>query len=370
VPKTGGTSLIATLDRFFPVNRIFPHQLWWEVNGIEKVRAQNYDFFRGHFGGGAADLLTDKEIKYFTVLRNPIKLAYSSYQHVLRDKNTQVHDLVVNENMDFESFLSHPKTAHLASNRIVHNFCYGENNKIDKEGTVINEKTFKTIRKHLNPVHNGLTEEECFKKAIEFIDNAKWFGILEHFNESLDLLCYTMVWPPVGQTAKLNRNKKPTEISAAAKQQAAQTNNNDFLLYEYGLKVFKDKYQNMLTELGIGADCDDDEVFKRIDQYYQDNYLKAHQINLKSEVQYTVGDVILGSQWHQREWSINHHSYFCWSGPGNQSTIDFWVIPNKYDIKIKIINTVTKEFMDTLKIKINDQAVDWEQHKKRQLSGN
>ncbi|MCX7544506.1 sulfotransferase family protein [Marinicella gelatinilytica] len=364
VPKTGGTTLIATLDRFFPVDRIFPHQLWWEVEDIEQVRNHNYNFFRGHFGGGAADLLTDKEIFYFTVLRNPVKLAYSTYQHVLRDKNTHVHDLVIRENMDFETFLSHPKTFHLASNRIVHNFCYGENNNIDKQGTVINNNSFKAIRKQLNPIHNGLTEEECFEKAIDFINNSKWFGILEHFNESLHLLCYTMVWPPVGQTAKLNRNKKTTEISQEAKKQAAKINNHDFQLYEYALKIFKNKYHKMLTELGFSTDSDNDNVSHLIDQYYQDNYLKIHDVGLKNEVYYTVADVILGSQWHQREWSINHQSYFCWSGPGNQSSIDFWVKPNNYDIKVKFINTVTKDYMDKLKIKINDQAVDWESYNK------
>ncbi|KAA3646958.1 MAG: hypothetical protein DWP95_03195 [Proteobacteria bacterium] len=362
VPKTGGTSLIATLDRFFPVNRIFPHQLWWEVNDTGKVRAQDYDFFRGHFGGGAADLLTNKEVLFFTVLRNPIKLAYSTYQHVLRDQNTQVHDLVINKKLDFEAFLSHPKTSHLASNRIVHNFCYGENNQIDKHNTVINEKSFKIIRKHLNPIHNGLSEEDCFKKSIEFIDKTKWFGILEHFDKSLDLLCYTMVWPPVGQTAKLNTNKKPAEISVTAKLQAAKINNHDFQLYEYALKVFNEKYQKMLTNLGVDPNNAHHKVSELIDQHYQDYYLKAHNVELKSSVTYTVADIILGSQWHQREWSFNHRSYYCWSGPGNHSFIDFWMIPKDYHLTIKILNVVDKNFLKGLVIKINNHTVSWKQH--------
>lgn len=361
VPKTGGTTLIATLDRFFPQERIFPHQLWWEVGDIEQVRKDNFEFFRGHFGGGAANLLTDKDVEFFTVLRNPIKLAYSTYQHVLRDKHTQVHNLVVKEKMNFESFLSHPKTSHLASNRIVHNFCYGENNQIDKQNTIINDKSFKFIRKQLNPLHNGLTEDACFQKALNFLEASKWFGILEYFNESLDLLCYTMVWPPVGQTVKLNQNKNPQNITDEAIKKATEINVYDFQLYEYALKVFKEKYHSMLKSLG--ANKNHHNVSELIDQYYQNNYLTAHQIDLQNEIEYTVADVILGSQWHRREWSADHHCYFCWSGPESKSFLDFWLKPNHYVIRITLINTVSKNFMDSLKIKINDQFIHWHHHK-------
>ena len=58
IPKTAGTSFIVLLDRFFAVEKIFPHQLWREVSSIDTDENQAYQLFRGHFGGGGVKQLT------------------------------------------------------------------------------------------------------------------------------------------------------------------------------------------------------------------------------------------------------------------------------------------------------------------------
>ena len=56
IPKTGGSSFTAILDRFFDVNEIFQPQLWWEVGDLKAVRNKAYQCIRGHFGIGAQAL--------------------------------------------------------------------------------------------------------------------------------------------------------------------------------------------------------------------------------------------------------------------------------------------------------------------------
>ena len=103
VPKTGGTSFIVFLDRFFPAKVIFPHQLWIEIGDLSQVNKQAYNLIRGHFGGCTADLFTDRQIRSLTILRDPVKLAYSTYEYVRREHNTALHDLVMAEKMSFET---------------------------------------------------------------------------------------------------------------------------------------------------------------------------------------------------------------------------------------------------------------------------
>ena len=52
VPKTAGTSFIVLLDRFYPADKIFPHQLWREIKHIDVNCNAQFDLYRGHLGGG------------------------------------------------------------------------------------------------------------------------------------------------------------------------------------------------------------------------------------------------------------------------------------------------------------------------------
>ncbi len=355
VPKTGGTSFIVFLDRFFPAKVIFPHQLWIEVGDFKQVDKQAYNLIRGHFGGCAIDVLSDKEIKYLTILRDPVKLAYSTYEYVRREQNTALHQFVVAENMSFETFLSHPRTKHLVSDRMVHNLVFGHNYDKSVENMVLTDKSFSQFRKRINKGQKELTNEQRLQISKSFIDRCLWFGVLERYDDAVRLLCYTMAWPPQGQSQRLNVNKIKPVITAEAKATALAQNTLDSAVYEYAIERFNQEYEQMLGALNVAPEIGPTELDEVLDRHYQNNYVDRYNYRLTDHIDYDFSEILLGSQWHRREWNALGQYYFRWTGPGNTSSIDFWMLPNNYRITIHTVDAINKNFLDQLKIDINNK---------------
>ena len=361
VPKTGGTSFIVFLDRFFPAKVIFPHQLWHEIGDFKQIDRSAYNLIRGHFGGCAVDLISDKHIQYLTIMREPVKLAYSTYEHVRRDKNTALHPLVMAEKMSFETFVSHPKTKHLITDRMVHNLTFGR----DYDPTV---KTFDfaaephhVFRRKMNRGQRELDDAIRLQLAKQFLADALWFGILERFDDSVRLLCYKMAWPPLRKSQKLNINKIKPVITDEARKTALSHNQLDIKLYDHAVTQFDLAYTEMLSELGANQNTAPEAVDDLIDQHYQANYTQRHQMSLAESIEYDFSEVLLGGQWHRREWNALNKSYFRWTGPGNTSFLDFWMLPQDYRIKVIVVDAISSELLDGVQVHINDQAVEVEQ---------
>ena len=89
--------------------------------------------------------------------------------------------------------------------------------------------------------------------------------------------------------------------------------------------------------------------------YYQSHYEKP----LQDLIKYDFGDVLLGSQWHRRELKQPEDEYFRWTGPETQSCIDFWLIPQDYQISMRIINAISTAILDDLTIELNGHELSW-----------
>ncbi len=360
VPKTGGTSFIVFLDRFFPSQAIHQPQLWWEVGDLAEVRKKNHQLFRGHLGGQSGSLLSNKTVKHITLVRDPVKLAYSTYQFVRRIKETALHDLVVKENMSFETFLAHPKTQHLVSNRLVHNFCYGHGVTKEAVDFEVNEKNFTTFRKLASQGMKQMSEEEQLKKSLQFIDDCFWVGVLEQFDHAVRLLSYQMVWPPMGASQKLNTHKKPPEISEKAYQVAKELNQLDMTIYQAAKDRFDHAIQNMYSSLGVDMDGDAADLDQAIDNHYQKNHLNSHEKKLAESVEFNCSDVLLGSQWHRREWNEIDKKYFRWSGPSNRSSIDFWVKPAAYRVNVSVCDAISEATLDEMEVWVKGRKLQYQ----------
>lgn len=358
VPKTGGTSFIVFLDRFYPSQAIHQPQLWWEVGDLIKVRGANYQLFRGHLGGQSCALLSDQQVSCITLLRDPVKLAYSTYQFVKRIKETALHDLVNQENMSFETFMAHPKTQHLVSDRLIHNYCYGYGVDKDSIDFPINEATFPCLRKKFNQGMKQLSDEEKLELSKQFLDQCKWVGILEQFEHAVRLLSFKMTWPPMGGSQKLNTHKKAPEISEQAYEVAMKLNKNDMLLYQQAKEKFSTELHEMYKSLGVSVNDSSELLDHAIDRHYQENHLKVSNTKLLQEVDFDCSHTLLGSQWHRREWSEVDKKYFRWSGPGLNASIDFWLQPAKYEVSVKLVDSVNVQSIDELKMSANGHKVD------------
>ena len=355
VPKTAGTSFIVLLDRFFSANKIFPHQLWREIKQIDKSANQSYDLYRGHLGGGGLDVLTDRPVDFLTILRNPVDLAQSTYEYVLREKNTKVHQLVKTKKMGFDEFLSHPTTQPLIENRMVRNISFDFKQDPAAQEVFLSAETIEFLQQIMKNTKSHITEDERLKRAISFLEKSRWFGLLEYFDVSMQLLCFEMAWPPIGPTQRLNTFEQKSILPESIQKQLKSINHHDFKLYGCAKKLFENRLQVMTKELEkLRSDKE-----QSIDDLLDINYQSQNQRALLGFVKYDFTDILLGSQWHRRELMQPEADYFRWTGPEAKASIDFWLKPQSYVITIRIINAISTEVLDGLKIKLNNNKLSW-----------
>jgi len=358
IPKTGGTSFIALLDHYFAEDQICPHQLWRDIGNVQAVKNKNYQLFRGHFGG-AAQLLANQELRYLTILRDPISMAASTYHYAKRDKNTKLHNFINNNELSFAGFIDHRRTRHLVQNRILRSLTFGLDGQLNIEDMEITPNTYRQFKRTINKNKVYSTAEKRLGRLKRFIKDCYWFGILEHYDQSIDLLCYVMGWPPVTKTQKLNVHNKPQEIQPEIKEKLKVLNHYDCKLYRFAQQQFNKNYARMLVDLSLPEDARSEDIKKAIDNRYQSIYASKKTINTKPTYRYTPKEPILGDQWHRREWNPDLKKFFCWSGPGQVSFIDIWVQQKDYMITIKLANVVSHELIKNLDILINSNPTSW-----------
>ncbi len=355
VPKTAGTSFIVILDRFFAAKEIYPHQLWREIKNINKQENNDFLLFRGHLGGGGLDVLTDRSVEYLTILRNPVELAQSTYEYVLREKNTKVHDLVNEQNMSFDEFLIHATTQPLIKNRMVRNISFDFKHDPAAQEVFLSAETIEYLQGIIQTTGTQISEEKRLQRAIRFIKNSRWFGLLERFDESMQLLCFEMGWPPIGSTQKLNTFTQKKDLSASIQKRLQLINEQDIILYDEAGQIFEHRLQTMKSTLEQLRRHDNESVDDLLDLRYQNQ----NQRPLLSFVEYNFSQVLLGNQWHRRELMQPEAEYFRWTGPQTKASIDFWLNSQNYTVTVRIINAISTEVLDGLKIKVNGQELDW-----------
>lgn len=360
IPKTAGTSFIVLLDRFYPAKKIFPHQLWRETKSIDVVKNQEYDLFRGHFGGGGVAVLTDRPIEYFTILRHPDALAQSTFHYVLREKNTKVHQLVKDLNMDFKAFLHHPTTVPLVMNRMVRNISFDFTDDPAAQEVFLSAETIDYLKSVIKQQKPAISDDQRLARALTFIRECRWFGLLEKFDESLQLLCYEMNWPPIGKSQKLNTRKNSQPYSAAEAKLLREINQQDLQFYAYAEEVFAQRTTDMLQHLNVLRKHEQQSIDELIDLNYQKQHAKSLGGNLSGQLNYGFDQMLLGSQWHRRELMHPEKQYFRWTGPGQHASIDFWLQAQNYVVSIRIINATSEAMLNQLQIEINGQPVKWQ----------
>jgi hypothetical protein len=357
IPKTAGTSLIVLLDRYFSAHEIMPEQLWRDVSDLSSIKAKNYRFIRGHFGGHGVGMLTDRQIKTLTMLRDPVELSYSTYEFIRREQNTVVHDLVVDKQLSFEDFLIHPDTRNLVSNRMVRYLSFDFDEDPSAQEVFLSPQTITDLQPLLSANSPTINDEQRYQRAKNWLDQAQWYGVLDRFDDAVRLLCYRMKWPPIGENQKLNKHKKRPVISDLARKRVLENNQEDSRLYDYAQQQFESNYRAMLHVLGLNELSSGDEIDAALDVSYQRHHARRNE--LVEAVNFDCGQILLGQNWHRREWVETEQFYFRWSGPGVVSSLDFWLATHDYQIEIEIINALTDTFLDGLSIEINGRPVAW-----------
>ncbi|HSH02621.1 MAG TPA: hypothetical protein VLL52_08905 [Anaerolineae bacterium] len=232
IPKTGGTSLHAVLDKQYRRGRVvrvpgteslaFVASLkdWPEAMRKEVVMV------RGHLPFGLHQVWPQGG-RYVTLLRDPVERVISDYYFVRRFEGHYLHKRVVAEGVDLEHYV-----------------CSGMNRETD------NLQVRLLVRGGLGIAWDGLTEEHLAEAKANIED---WFvvaGVVERFDEALWLMRRRLGW---GMPWYIRRNvtggrPQQDEIEAGVLARIEARNKWDRLLYEW----VRERFAAMVVAEGAG----------------------------------------------------------------------------------------------------------------------
>lgn len=192
IPKTGGTSLTNLIDSFYKKSEILPYQLPEELVKHWPVNLNNIKLIRGHFGYGIHHIFGRNNLRYFTLLRDPIKRVISSYKHISTDFRERrwpyPFDYIPDPNIMITRYPS------LFSNVMVKSLSI-DNNPLTNPATQKNSKPQKITPKISIEYFESVNWEQEFQNACQNLDTFYFVGFLETFQKSFNQLCDLMSWP-------------------------------------------------------------------------------------------------------------------------------------------------------------------------------
>ncbi len=357
IPKTAGTTFTFNLDSHFDVRNIYPEQIYSKLFSNPPKNFPNLKLIRGHFGYGIGDILQTTPL-YLTFLRNPIERTLSFFDHIKLDpytnnwvnpnfiSNESLFDLLENEYK--RKVFTNNQTRHIAN---------------DLKLTNLNNFLLEEYDEFINP---KLSDEQLISLAKNRLSEFSFIGLTEKTNESLLLFCYTFNLKPLGNFWNLMVTPKRTSITSIDSDTGdllQKCNNLDFQLYEFAHELFNLRFSQMIDDLRNFSDfdLDDKTLFQnKLNDFLDFNY-KTHLKNSYtplSSINYNFSERFNGNNWYYRELSQNPTNYFRWTGPSNESTIDFILEGNiDYEIELSIIDYVSDEQLNSLQLFINDHLI-------------
>ena len=242
IPKTGGTTLRDIIYRQYPSKNILTIPTLNEsksiINNLSRNREKQLDIIQGHLQHGIHESL-EKNIKYFTIIREPIKRVLSTYYYIISQPNNP-QNLSNNKNtMSIYEYINSGINPFLIN---------GQTQLIAGKKCSINDPLIKS--------------NELLTMAKDNINkNFIFTGTTEQFDESILLLKRILNWKsPYYSRANRTKNKPDySKIEAEIRGFIEDHNQLDIDLYNYVNKSI----DNRIKEAGDNF-ARDLKHFKRI----------------------------------------------------------------------------------------------------------
>ena len=364
IPKTAGISLTNVLDNPFSFDEIYPSVLWVSLFSKLPKNLGQYKFIRGHFGYWITKFLPKKPV-IITMLRKPVDCTLSLYAHQQRSFRNGEYVLETGRETLDEMFVD-PKKASILTNHQTKTL----NLDVDMLSVIrtLKEKgeNGRTVGEIYRP-ETHIQDYDLIKTAKERLSRFEFFGIVERFEESLQLLYYTFGWFPIASIPKLNvgtNRKKIDEIPKETLDKIIDATRLDEELYNFGEQIFEKRYHQMIDDLKSRYYESRHEKMKFLDMMY--DMLETHffernkdyDIDPKNNINYDFGQKMMGSGWQQRELFGNSGTIFRWMGPETKSEI-FFPLTSNVDLKItaSVILQMSKEILDSLRLEVNGYPI-------------
>jgi len=227
IPKAGGTTLYSVIRKNYDANKIYTlagtRQAMIEFMKMPREEINRYYCVQGHMGFGFHNYFDD-DIKYITLMRDPIKRVISLYFYILRTPQHYLHNLLTGARMGLKEFVESGAT---------HELYDGQTRLLASESGL--GITFDDKKK----LDRG--DAELAKQHLR--DHFALVGTLDQFDEFLIAAQRRLGWKEVSYEKKNISHKKTqiTDIDDHTFRTISMNNEIDFELYSYAQELFQEK---------------------------------------------------------------------------------------------------------------------------------
>lgn len=237
IPKTAGTTLKTVLLRHYAPWRV--HRFYPEGGHARLLRdlrhrldaGQRIDLILGHLGFGIHEDI-DREVRYLTVLREPVRRVLSLYRHVRRTPDHPLHGEV--QGMSVYDFVNSGIDDSVANNQT--RFLSGDK---------WNEEMGRARR----------PATELLSAALRNLDRIAVVGVSERLDETLLILRRTMDWRDVYYASlNIGHDGDPTStVERRTVERIAELNQQDTALYNEVVRRFAERVHQEVEPAEVRA---------------------------------------------------------------------------------------------------------------------
>jgi len=311
IPKTGGTTLLRTLESFYtpldicPIH--YPQQDFATLLNDDMM--QVYRFFRGHLFYNIIQKLPPP-VYTITFLRNPITRTISHYYQYQRAPEMALYSKCNQYSLD--RILDEPDAIHEFTNVATY---YLSNGTMD------------------------------YELAIDNLYKLSYIGITERYDESIALLSNQFHLPSLLNYQSFNitpSQQHETPIKPQTLEKLHERNHADLKLYQAATALFSQRYNSFLNSA--------------IHTHYLEDRFFIDNPNPMSTIEINFSTIDLSaSGWHEAEHNATQQS-FRWSGSSTVSSLHFHM-RQEYDYQLTFVvsNAISFAVLDSLQVMCNDQ---------------
>lgn len=203
ISKTGGLTFLPLLDRMFPPEQRLDHH---NVKLLDPATLGGYRLVRSHGTYDELRSVRPEPPVWLTFLREPVARALSTYKYMARTEGHEAAELI--QGRSFDEFVFGPP-----------------------ELTVyIADYQTRILTSNLDPA-----QPADVSLALERLREFAFVGLTERYEASLDLLCYSLCWPPFPSVERKNTTPDPlqaSDLNPRTLERLREINQADARVYE------------------------------------------------------------------------------------------------------------------------------------------